>query len=214
MTDAWTDKLSDYLDDELSAAERQAVEAHLATCPTCARVLAELGRLAARTRGLPDVPPRADLWPGIAQRITAAPRVRRPVPMVRRRILLSVPQLAAAAALLVAVGAGAMWQVMPTTPSADPLLDLPVSAVRPVGTTYDAAVVRLETMLRDGRDRLDPRTVRVLEESLVTIDRAIFRAETALAADPTDAYLRQHLAETMQRKLDLLGRAAALTVSS
>ena len=215
MTDPWTDKLSDYLDDDLSAADRRAVEAHLATCAACAAVVADLKRVAARARQLPDAPPRHDLWAGIEARITAAPRVRRPAPMIRRRVLLSVPQLAAAAALLVAVGAGAVWQLAPRGAApADPLAGaLSAPEVRTVGTTYDQAVVRLEDILRERRDQLDPRTVRVLEESMLTINRAILRAESALETDPSDPYLRQHLAETMQRKLDLLRQAAALTVT-
>lgn len=215
MTDPWTDKLSDYLDDELTSVERQGVEQHLATCAACTAMLTDLKRLAARARNLPDVPPRADLWAGIADRIATPARARRSVPFTRRRVLLSVPQLAAAAALLVSIGAGTMWQLRPAPLPANPLAGaLESPEVRSVGTTYDQAVVRLETILRNGRDQLDPRTIRVLEESLMTIDRAILRAGSALEADPSDSYLRQHLAETMQRKLNLLRQAAALTVST
>jgi anti-sigma factor RsiW len=39
MHQEWTDKLSDYLDDELSAGDRNAVEAHLRACAPCAAVL-------------------------------------------------------------------------------------------------------------------------------------------------------------------------------
>ena len=35
-------QLSDYLDDELSPAERLALEAHLSRCPECARFAQEL----------------------------------------------------------------------------------------------------------------------------------------------------------------------------
>ena len=34
-TDAYTDRLSEYLDGELSPAERAAVDAHLVICPEC-----------------------------------------------------------------------------------------------------------------------------------------------------------------------------------
>jgi hypothetical protein len=50
----------------------------------------------------------------------------------------------------------------------------------------------------------------VIGESLQTIDRAITRAQAALAADPADAYLNAHLADTMRQKLELMRRAVAL----
>ena len=63
MKDQWTDRLSEYLDGELGAAERAALEGHLATCAECGATLAELRRVVARARALDDRPPTADLWP-------------------------------------------------------------------------------------------------------------------------------------------------------
>jgi hypothetical protein len=83
-----------------------------------------------------------------------------------------------------------------------------------VDDVYDRAVADLERVLAENRSRLDTATVRVLEESVRTIDRALARARTALAQDPSNSYLNAHLAETMRRKLDLLRRAAALATAS
>src|SRR4029077_6814953 len=67
----WTDKLSEYLDGELSADEHRTVEAHLRGCADCAAVLADLKRIVARAQqaGAVARPPSADLWDGIAARI-------------------------------------------------------------------------------------------------------------------------------------------------
>src|SRR5215467_4185528 len=65
----WTDKLSDYLDDELPAGERAAVEAHLAGCAECARVLADLKRVVARAQALDPRPPQNDVWAAVASQI-------------------------------------------------------------------------------------------------------------------------------------------------
>jgi hypothetical protein len=70
---------------------------------------------------------------------------------------------------------------------------------------------RLEAQLRAGQGKLDSMTVRVVEEKLRLIDRAIHEAERALAADPANAYLTGHLTDTRMRKLDLLRQAAALS---
>jgi hypothetical protein len=79
--------------------------------------------------------------------------------------------------------------------------------------SYDQAVADLERVLAEGRGRLDTATVRVLEQNLATIDRAIAQAQLAVAADSANLYLNSHLAATMRRKLELLRQAAALVAS-
>jgi hypothetical protein len=84
-----------------------------------------------------------------------------------------------------------------------------VSSTR-AARSYDSAVDDLERILAEGRGRLDSTTVRVLEQNLALIDRAIAQAQRAVAADSANVYLNTHLAETMRRKIDLLRQAAAL----
>ena len=79
--------------------------------------------------------------------------------------------------------------------------------------TADATIEDIEELrqiLAAGRDKLDPATVQSLEESLVAIDLAIRQGRTALQADPQNPYVRDHLDETMRRKVDLLRRATQL----
>jgi anti-sigma factor RsiW len=124
----WTDKLSEFLDGELPADEQRAVDAHLRACAACAAVLADLKRVVARAQqaGAVPRPPSADLWAGIAARIddaSASPRADRPAEgfarrrasategfaLRTRRIAFTLPQLAAAAALVAAVSGGVVW---------------------------------------------------------------------------------------------------------
>ena len=65
MTDQWNDRLSEYIDDELTPAERSGLEAHLSTCRECADTLDELREVVTRAGALTPRPPAADLWPGI-----------------------------------------------------------------------------------------------------------------------------------------------------
>jgi hypothetical protein len=104
MHEEWTDQLSDYLDGELPAEERTAVEAHLRTCAPCTAVLNDLKRIVGRARALDARPPQRDLWPAIAGRVDrlAAPR----------RVSFTFPQLAAAAVLLMGISAVTAIEVM------------------------------------------------------------------------------------------------------
>lgn len=228
----WTDQLSDYLDGELSDAERAAVEAHLSGCAECSKTLASLRRLAAEASSLSSMPPENDLWPEIAARITQP-----------RRISFTLPQLAAASLLLAALSGGAVVLLVrgstsvPQTAATEsgtserPAVDgtLPAAgalstemgsnsgvtaAVNVADAQYDEAVAELERALENGRGRLDETTISVVEQNLSIIDLAIAEARGALMADPSNGYLSGHLFEARRRKLDLLRRAAALTQSN
>jgi anti-sigma factor RsiW len=221
MSDQWTDRLSEYLDGELAAAERAALEAHLDGCPDCRITLGELRRVVGRAQALEDAPPERDLWPAIARRIG-----RRPPAVVElasrraRRVSFTVPQLIAAGIALMVVSAGAVWTALGGRgPGPTPVPPAPVALAPAAGTAeagwrgvarYDAAIADLERVLAQHRTELDTATVRVLEKNLAIIDRAIADARAALAADPSSAYLNNHLARTMRHKLDLLRQASAL----
>ena len=226
MSDQWMDRLSDYLDGELDDGERVALEAHLQTCRDCAEVVADLRRVVYRARTLEAETPSQDLWPGIAARIGASPSgTSHPMDLSarrrQRRWSFSLPQLAAAGIALMALSGGTVW--LARSPSLGPSPSIPVVAAPP-GTTpvinaasrptatqsYAAAVADLERVLAQGRGQLDTSTVRVIEQNLAAIDRAIAQAQRALDGDPANMYLNTHLAETMRRKLDLLRQAAAL----
>jgi hypothetical protein len=207
MSECSTDRLSAYLDDELSGAERAAVERHVQGCADCAQALADLRQVVARAAALTDRPPARDLWPEIAGRTQA---LRRPP-----RVSLSVPELAAAAVFLMALSGGTVWFLQTTgnpgrSPSGAARPGPSATPVRFANEHYDLAIADLERALEAGRSRLDPATVRILEENLAAIDRAIEQSRRALASDPEDTYLNRHLAEAQKRKLALLRRASAL----
>jgi hypothetical protein len=223
MSDAWTDRLSEYLDAELAPEERASLAAHLKECAECSATLDDLRRVVTRARALESGGPATDLWPGIAQRIGSASGPVHLAPGERsRRISFSLPQLLAAGVALMVLSGGSVWLLRPSgrtgsapvaalpTPSAAPGTASPVSWQRRAAPGYDAAVADLERVLEQGRGRLDTATVRVLEQNLRVIDQAIEQARRAVAADSANAYLNSHLAETMRRKLDLLRQAASL----
>src|SRR3954462_15409207 len=101
LTDSWTDRLSEYVDGELDAATREALETHLATCAQCRATRGELERVVAGARQVGYREPAKDLWGAIEATITAkAPRSR------RRLVTLSWAPLAAAAGIVALVAGG------------------------------------------------------------------------------------------------------------
>lgn len=217
MEDQWTSRLSEYLDDELASADRQMLDAHLASCADCRTTLEELRRVVARAQALTDRAPDADLWPGVASRLERPAVVLAFWRRVREsRISFTLPQAAAAGLFLAGVSAGLVWLARDRPRMSPGVGDESVGAV-PVlkanfaDASYDRAVADLERTLAERRAALDPKTVASIERSLQTIDRAIAEARQALDADPSNVYLNSYLAATRRRKLELLRRVSALT---
>ena len=227
-TDSWTDRLSEYVDGDLDAVTRAALDAHLATCADCRATREELERVVVRARRLGYREPRHELWTRVETGITASgSEAARPIH--RRVFTLSLARLAAAAAIVAAVVGGTTWAIATrrgapasavarapdSTGARTPgeggglTLGAPALAV----ASYRDAAADLERTFDAGRATLRPETMRIIEENLRTIDGAIAQADSALRRDPGSAYLNQYLAETMQRKLKLLRRAVEITAA-
>jgi hypothetical protein len=176
--------------------------------------------LRAALDSLRERPPAADLWPGIAARL-AAPEAS------KWTVSFTLPQLAMAATLLIAVSAGVSWLALAPRPAAVAPAEATIRAVvEPAGAVqpdiqrasfadaqYDAAVADLERILREQSQQLDPQTVMVIERNLRAIDAAIQESRAALDVDPANTYLNSHLADARRRKLELLRRAAGLSTT-
>jgi hypothetical protein len=207
-------RLDDHEDGLLSEAELQELELHLATCDACrveARRLHDLvGAAAAAPR---EMDPPRDLWPEIAARV-AADRGRAPVRRLVR--LLSHPaSLAAAAAVIVALGSTVTWRT--NEPPADTGVAHNVSErgsqehVQAAEVDYIRATGQLMDALNSRRSSLSPETQKAVDENLKVIDDALGQLRGALDKDPGNRQLTRMLASTHQKKLDLLLRLLKLS---
>ena len=223
--DAFTDRLSDYLDGEdLSARDRAEIDAHLETCSRCQTTLAELQEVAARAASLPDAAPTVDLWGGVAARLAPSTVLPFGRPL-HRRFSFTLPQLVAAGLALMVLSAGlvsvmrlndpraSLPPAVAQAPGLDEATPIARSSVAFADPNYDQAVADLEQILETGRSRLDAKTVRILEDNLRAIDQAIEQSRKALRSDPNSVYLNNHFAASRNRKLALLRRASALAMA-
>jgi anti-sigma factor RsiW len=134
--DVW-EVLEEYRRRELSAETAAAVEAHLAGCPACRRLLAESEALAGRIRALPR-PPAPPALVRAVRRLDGARGGRR-----GRRW----PWVAAAAVVLVALGLAAWLRFAP---------DLPASALEALLQSGVAEHRRIAVLAEGSRDVEDP----------------------------------------------------------
>ncbi len=215
MHDAWAERLSEYLDGELSRRDSDALETHLAQCAECRTTLSDLREVVARARELPHPAPPADLWPALSERLGQQPRHRS----------LASWALRAAAVLIVTLAVATLLVRVRDTRIADRGAAIEPGTSSPVDETqtggretlaladaqYEQAVAELEGALRSGSGRLDGATISEIETTMALVDRAIAEARQAWRMDQTDGDLGGYLASTRRRKIDVLRRVTALS---
>jgi len=229
----WTDRLSGYIDGDLTSDEASAVESHLAECGECRRVLEELRAVVAGASDLPERQPERDLWAGIAATIqapiSAEERSSKVIALPTARPAQSAdfvdskgsyrftsPQLVAASIALIAVSSMVTWAAGPGLGVQASLDDTPVTADGAAFVAMDAdappaladELNALERALAEAASTLEPNTVRVLERNLAVIEQAIVDSRRALELDPGNEFLSEHLERVYERKLSYLRDAA------
>lgn len=130
----------------------------------------------------------------------------------RTRLVFTAPQLIAASIALIAASALTTWAagpglgvrgqaLGPTVPAGAVTMASDLAAP-PEGLADELST--LEAALAEARAELDPNTVRVLERNLGVIEQAIEDSHRALAQDPGNDFLTNHLERVYQRKLTYL----------
>ena len=80
----------------------------------------------------------------------------------------------------------------------------------PTEIAYDGEISRLQNIITDRKNQLDPNTVAVIEQSLKIIDAAVRQSRAALARDPKSGFLTDQLNHALDKKVELLRTVALL----
>ncbi|MGH7558784.1 MAG: hypothetical protein ACREMD_13585 [Gemmatimonadota bacterium] len=209
-------EMNDFAEGLLDRTAARRAEEHLRICAECRAEVESLRSLLADMRDLPrEIRPRRDLFPGIARSVWHPELVLVHGPDRRHSALHGLRRpLAAAAVLLVALTAAMTAWILDQQP-AEPVAEIPpptqltpAADVMEVATDYEDAITELAITLQQSGSELDPATVRLVEENLLVIDRAIRESRAALAADPANQVLKELVVAGYEQKLDLLRRAA------
>ncbi len=213
------ERLDDYVDGALDAADRDDVRRHLEGCDPCRGEEEALRALLVEAAGLPrGIAPPRDLWEEIAPRLE--PKGGAPViPLFRGGPGSSRWLLAAAAVLLVAVSSTVTAVVMRRTqdtvafvPSTGTTAPAPaaLASFQPAERAFGAAIDELAAALEQRRATLSPTTVETLERNLKIVDDAIRESKAALAADPNNPELARMLSSVYETKVEMLQQAVQL----
>ncbi len=155
-----------------------------------------------------EISPERDLWPGIAEAITAPPR-RRWTPMLAQ---------AAAIVLLVGASSGITYTVMkdqqPVTPQVAPELLFEQTSFGSrynLGPGFQDARNELKAELDAELERLSPESRAEIEKNLEIVHQAIYDINQALEEEPGNELLQERLLSTYREELMLLQRVGGLT---
>ncbi|MEO8201493.1 MAG: hypothetical protein ABI679_13280, partial [Gemmatimonadota bacterium] len=196
---------------------RVQLERHLAQCAECARILGQIRNVVAWAPTYQGSQPSRDLWPAVESQLPplgSSVERRARDSWFGRRISIRVPHLIAAGIALVILSSGVMWLAREKEAASAALATTTAprewSTFKAAATEaqYDQAIAQLESILAAGDSALEPGTLKVIRESLNTIDRAILDARQAIARDSNNSYLNASIAMNMRRKLDILRTAA------
>jgi predicted anti-sigma-YlaC factor YlaD len=204
--DQLIEALDEYLDERLGAIRRAAVEAHLAQCPACPALVADVGAIRHTARTLEPIEPPDRVWR-----------------LVRARVSLEAPprawwtawlQPAAAVAGLVLVVASLTWISLRLT-STPPAAQMADGAGSLAGfelaeAEYTDAIASLEEAAAAAAPQLDALTTATLRSSIDDIDLAIVDARDALEREPGDALSQESLLDALGSKVALLQDTVAM----
>ena len=199
--------LGDAVDGTLDADRQAQIDAHCRGCLACRELLADLKDIRATAATLDRLTPSPDVWRAIAAKVRpAAPKPR---------IGVGVPQLAAAAALVIVLGAaawmatGAYWRDRTDSAAAD-LVRNAASELQLAEQHYTNAITTLEQLTVNRDSTLDPSLAAEIAQSLASIDRAIDDSRAALKSDPNSFVAQTSLLEALRMKVALLQETVSL----
>ncbi len=220
------ERLDDWVDGTLGAADRQRVGGHLEGCSECRGELAALERLHAESSRLPrEIRPPRDLWPAIESRLERRSSWwRRLLPPAgpNAEPWPATPLLAALAGMLAVTLGVWLWrsQPAPVPAPAPPAAEAAASRFDPALASRAELARSEDGMLLAHRDlleaverrrsQLSPETLAVLEENVQIIDQAIGRIRSALEEDPLNPRLTRQLAAQYRREVHLLRQVSGV----
>ena len=208
--------VDDYVDGALAAADRAAVDTHLAGCAACRALAADFRAIRSTAGSLERHVPPPRTWSKIADAVER----ERNASFVRRILgsPTSLEPLAIAATVFLLIVGGVSWTIWnqagardaahrpaATAPASDPELTQSVEhELRLAEEHYQNAIAGLEKITRSESAALDPQVAAVLQKNLEVIDQAIGESRSALQSQPTSEVAQESLFEALRNKVSLL----------
>lgn len=217
--DTYQHSLEALLDGDLDPTQREALEAHLATCDDCRHLTVDLQQIRQLAGTLERHAPPRDAWKRLSAQLAQDPEFQRAAAAHARPSHWTWSALAASACLFLFVGGGLFLLKSWTAPiqqaaggnaESRRLVESVESELQQAADHYKKAIDSLEAVANAPDSPLDPQTTATLKANLALIDKAIDESQAAMQAQPESQVAQQSLFEAFRRKVSLLQDTIAL----
>ena len=209
--------IDELVDGTIGPIRRAELEMHVEGCDGCKAWLTDLRRIVETARSMPPIPPPAQAWTGIAERLRSEGRVSAGP---RRGINTTI--LALAAALILGVGAS-LFVLFPRHPDGG-AAPAPSQAGVPAGNpaasdpvqSLDSELALTERHFQNAVEAtrsqaaVDAETAALLQKNMIVINQAIAESRAALKTDPNSPEARDSLYGSLKQKIQFLQNTIAL----
>jgi hypothetical protein len=210
--------LGDAVDGTLDAGRQAQIDAHCRECAKCRELLNDLQDIRAAAATLDRYTPSPEVWRAIAAKVERPASTASPFGRDKPAAMWSqLSKLAAAAALVMMLGAAAWFAALPNrdgdgrgNETASDLARNAASELQLAEQHYANAITALEQLTVDRDKALDPTVAAEIAQSLKSIDRAIDDSRAALKSDPSSFVAQTSLLEALRMKVALLQETVSL----
>jgi len=214
--DRLAESLDDYLDGTADGLTRVVLEAHLAGCPTCPALVADVRAIRQAARALGPIEPPAQVWMRLQARVAVEAPARASLldrlGLSGRSFGWRTLQAAGAVAGLALVVSSLAWMGTRLAVAPADVADGSgaLAEFQLAEAEYTDAIARLQEAADAAGPRLDALTNATLQSSIDDIDSAIGDARESLAREPGDALSQESLLDALGSKVALLQDTVSL----
>jgi hypothetical protein len=215
-----TERLSEFVEGELTASEAAAVRTHAAMCVHCTEAISDLRALVATAGALSEPEPPPTLWPSIAGALDRGGGRFGWLSIANWRPF-SVGALAGAAVVALVVAVPALHRSgnrLPAAPpgaeavatsatDADPLLHEAEAEFAEAAAAYERSIGKLRGLLAREEARWSPQERTRMAERLGRLDDTIARSRELARRTPGDSAGNEQLFAAYQQKIAFLAAA-------
>jgi anti-sigma factor RsiW len=211
-----SERLSAFLDGDLTPPEAAALRTHAAACPACTAAIADLRAVVASTRALDAPEPPPTLWPAIEGELQRRERftwlsVANWRPFAVGALAGAVVVVLVVVALPALRGRPPVAVAPPVEPAAaaitDPLLTEAETEFAQAAAAYERSIAKLRTLLAREEARWSPQVRSRTAERLARLDEAIARSRDLARRTPGDSAGNEQLFAAYQQKIAFLAAA-------
>lgn len=215
--------LSGFIDNELSAVDREGVMAHLSQCVNCESVYQDLSQIVCLSRNLPEISLESHIWDEIERKVSpqSLPDFWDLIWNYRLNLSIGLPQVLLTAIVIMGLGVAFIFAYRPYISSQNLLSSASsnrtvlatnalMNVMKPEEAEVQNSIDRLMRTVEQKRVRWDPSVQSIFQRNLGIVDRSIEETQQLVKSNPDDHIAYEMMLLAYKEKQRLLEQFANL----